>query len=134
MQINLSKEDLTMGDIPKISDTEWKVMKIIWSKPYITANEVVDMLDDVVEWKPKTVKTLLNRLLNKGAINFEKDGREYKYYPLLSEEECIKEENKNFLSRVYDGAFKNMIVNFIEDQNLTKDDIEELKKILEKNK
>lgn len=123
-----------MGDIPKISDTEWKVMKIIWSKPYITANEVVDMLDDVVEWKPKTVKTLLNRLLNKGAINFEKDGREYKYYPLLSEEECIKEENKNFLSRVYDGAFKNMIVNFIEDQNLTKDDIEELKKILEKNK
>lgn len=123
-----------MGDIPKISDTEWKVMKIIWSKPYITANEVVDMLDDVVEWKPKTVKTLLNRLLNKGAINFEKDGREYKYYPLLSEEECIREENKNFLSRVYDGAFKNMIVNFIEDQNLTKDDIEELKKILEKNK
>lgn len=122
-----------MGDIPKISETEWKVMKIIWSNPYITANEVIDILDDYVEWKPKTVKTLLNRLLNKGAIHFEKKGREYKYYPLVSEDECIKEENKSFLDRVYNGAFKTMIANFIEEQNLTKEDIDDLKKLLEKN-
>ncbi|CBZ02566.1 BlaI/MecI/CopY family transcriptional regulator [Clostridium botulinum] len=122
-----------MGDIPKISETEWKVMKIIWSNPYITANEVIDILDDYVEWKPKTVKTLLNRLLNKGAIHFEKEGREYKYYPLVSEDECIKEENKSFLDRVYNGAFKTMIANFIEEQNLTKEDIDDLKKLLEKN-
>lgn len=122
-----------MGDIPKISETEWKVMKIIWSNPYITANEVIDILDDYVEWKPKTVKTLLNRLLNKGAIHFEKEGREYKYYPLVSEDECIKEENKSFLDRVYNGAFKTMIANFIEEQNLTKEDIDDLKKILEKD-
>lgn len=122
-----------MGDIPKISETEWKVMKIIWNNPYITANEVVDILDNYVEWKPKTVKTLLNRLLNKGVIHFEKEGREYKYYPLVSEEECIKEENKSFLDRVYNGAFKTMIANFIENQNLTKEDIDDLKKILEKN-
>ncbi|HDK7160365.1 BlaI/MecI/CopY family transcriptional regulator [Clostridium botulinum] len=122
-----------MGDIPKISETEWKVMKIIWSNPYITANEVIDILDDYVEWKPKTVKTLLNRLLNKGAIHFEKEGREYKYYPLVSEDECIKEENKSFLDKVYNGAFKTMIANFIEEQNLTKEDIDDLKKLLEKN-
>lgn len=122
-----------MGDIPKISETEWKVMKIIWNNPYITANEVVDILDNYVEWKPKTVKTLLNRLLNKGVIHFEKEGREYKYYPLVSEEECIKEENKSFLDRVYNGAFKTMIANFIENQNLTREDIDDLKKILEKN-
>lgn len=122
-----------MGDLPKISETEWKVMKIIWNNPYITANEVIDILDDSVAWKPKTVKTLLNRLLNKGAIHFDKEGREYKYYPLISEDECIKEENKSFLDRVYNGAFKTMIVNFIEDQDLTKEDIDELKKILEKN-
>ncbi|KEJ04266.1 beta-lactamase [Clostridium botulinum A2B7 92] len=122
-----------MGDIPKISETEWKVMKIIWSNPYITANEVIDILDDYVEWKPKTVKTLLNRLLNKGAIHFEKEGREYKYYPLVSEDKCIKEENKSFLDRVYNGAFKTMIANFIEEQNLTKEDIDDLKKLLEKN-
>lgn len=122
-----------MVDIPKISETEWKVMKIIWSNPYITANEVIDILDNSVEWKPKTVKTLLNRLLNKGAINFEKEGREYKYYPLVSEDQCIKEENKSFLDRVYSGAFKTMIANFIEDQTLSKDDINDLKKLLEKN-
>ncbi|ACO85138.1 BlaI/MecI/CopY family transcriptional regulator [Clostridium botulinum] len=122
-----------MGDIPKISETEWKVMKIIWSNPYITANEVIDILDDYVEWKPKTVKTLLNRLLNKGAIHFEKEGREYKYYPLVSEDECIREENKSFLDKVYNGAFKTMIANFIEEQNLTKEDIDDLKKLLEKN-
>lgn len=122
-----------MVDIPKISETEWKVMKIIWNNPYITANEVIDILDNSVEWKPKTVKTLLNRLLNKGAINFEKEGREYKYYPLVSEDQCIKEENKSFLDRVYSGAFKTMIANFIEDQTLSKDDINDLKKLLEKS-
>ncbi len=122
-----------MGEIPKISETEWKVMKIIWNNPYITANEVIDILDDYVEWKPKTVKTLLNRLLNKGTIHFQKEGREYRYYPLVSEDECIKEENKSFLDRVYNGAFKTMISNFIEEQNLTNEDIDDLKKILEKN-
>lgn len=122
-----------MIDTPKISETEWKVMRIIWSNPYITANEVIDILDNSVEWKPKTVKTLLNRLLNKGAIDFEKEGREYKYYPLVSEDQCIKEENKSFLDRVYNGAFKTMIANFIEDQTLSKDDINDLKKLLEKN-
>ena len=122
-----------MIDTPKISETEWKVMRIIWSNPYITANEVIDILDNSVEWKPKTVKTLLNRLLNKGAIDFEKEGREYKYYPLVSEDQCIKEENKSFLDRVYNGAFKTMIANFIEDQTLSKDDINDLKKLLEKS-
>ena len=78
-----------MEDVPKISETEWKVMKVIWSNPYITANDVIDILDDSVEWKPKTVKTLLNRLLNKKVIHFAKEGREYKYYPLISEDKFI---------------------------------------------
>lgn len=122
-----------MRDIPKISETEWKVMKIIWNNPYITANRVIDILDNSAEWNPKTVKTLLNRLLNKNVICFEKEGREYKYYPLISKDECIKEENKLFLDRVYNGAFKIMIANFIENQDLTKEDIDDLKKILDKN-
>lgn len=122
-----------MRDIPKISETEWKVMKIIWNNPYITANGVIDILDNSAEWNPKTVKTLLNRLLNKGVIYFEKEGREYKYYPLISKDECIKEENKSFLDRVYNGAYKIMIANFIENQDLTKEDIDDLKKILDKN-
>lgn len=122
-----------MRDIPKISETEWKVMKIIWNNPYITANRVIDILDNSAEWNPKTVKTLLNRLLNKNVICFEKEGREYKYYPLISKDECIKEENKSFLDRVYNGAFKIMIANFIENQDLTKEDIDDLKKILDKN-
>lgn len=122
-----------MEDVPKISETEWKVMKVIWNNPYITANDVIDRLDDSVEWKPKTVKTLLNRLLNKKVIHFVKEGREYKYYPLISEDKSIKKENKSFLNKVYNGAFKNMIANFIEDQALSNEDIDDLKKILEKN-
>jgi len=129
----LGRRRIDMRDIPKISETEWKVMKIIWNNPYITANRVIDILDNSAEWNPKTVKTLLNRLLNKNVICFEKEGREYKYYPLISKDECIKEENKSFLDRVYNGAFKIMIANFIENQDLTKEDIDDLKKILDKN-
>lgn len=123
-----------MNKLPKISESEWQVMKIIWQNPHCTANFVTDMLKDDSEWKPKTIKTLISRLLNKNVIGYEQDGRVYKYYPLVLETECIKEENKSFLNRVYNGSIKAMLANFIEDNDLTSDELAELRRILDERK
>ena len=121
-----------MDSKPKISDAEWQVMKVLWERSPVSANDIVDKIADEQDWKPKTVRTLINRLVSKGAVGFDKDGRQYLYRPLLKEVECVGQEAKSFFSRVRSGALKPMLAAFIEEQKLTKAEIEELKKILDK--
>ena len=120
-----------MKPIPKIPQSEWRVMQILWEKSPRTANEVVTALGDSVSWTPKTVKTLLNRLVKKEALGYTKEGRLYRYHPLLQEEECIGAERTSFLRRVYGGALTPMLAHFIEDQDLSAEEIAELKNILD---
>lgn len=124
-----------MREIPRISDAEWEVMKILWSQSPSTASQVIEALREKTNWKPKTVKTLLSRLVKKGAIGFEldkKDSRKYHYYPLISEEKQVKAESRSFLDRVYGGSLNVMIANFLEEKELSPDEIDELKAVLEK--
>ncbi|MBC8060547.1 MAG: BlaI/MecI/CopY family transcriptional regulator [Clostridiaceae bacterium] len=119
-----------MGEIPKISNAEWEVMKIIWNHSEITSINIIQELKDKAAWKPATVKTLINRLLNKNAIGFNKSGTEYIYFPLLAEEECIKSESQSFINRVFNGSMKSMLLNFVESKEISEMDINELKNIL----
>lgn len=123
-----------MGNVPKISEAEWEVMKIIWENNPLTSNEVIESLENKMDWKPKTIKTLISRLVKKEVLGFNVDGRIYHYYPLVSKEECIREESKSFLDRVYNGTVKNMVLNFIESGTLSDKDLKDLKDILEKKK
>ena len=120
-----------MKNPPRISDAEWVVMQVLWSDGSLTANEIVQKLEGKVQWSPRTIRTLVNRLLNKRAIHFDKEGREYRYSPVASEEQCTRHERLSFLGRVYQGATKPMIAAFLEDARLSKKDIAELKAILE---
>ena len=119
-----------MKQIPKISESEWQVMKVLWKASPLTANNVVNSLAKNTLWAPKTIKTLLNRLVQKEALRFEKKGREYLYYPNFGADECIKEETHSFLQRVTDGAIKPMLAAFLEDHNLSMEEFEELKQML----
>lgn len=124
-----------MNEIPKISEAEWEVMKIVWADSPKTSNQIIEALEDTKDWKPKTIKTLISRLVSKNALGFNEQGRKYLYYPLVNENECIRAENETFLSKVYNGAIKTMLVSFIKESDLSKEDIEDLKKILdERNK
>ena len=120
-----------MKNLPRISEAEWVVMQILWSHGGLTANAIVQALAGQVRWNPRTIRTLINRLLNKGAIRFDKEGREYRYRPAVSEEQCTRSERLSFLGRVYRGATKPMLAAFLEDARLSKRDIAELKAILE---
>ncbi len=123
-----------MKDKPKISDAEWKVMQVVWSKGEATANDVTEAVEGEKEWNPKTVRTLINRLVSKGVLSHESKGRQYVYRPLLNEEECVKAETKSFLDRISRRAFKPMMAAFVEEHDLSREEIEELKKILDKKK
>ncbi len=121
-----------MKSFPKISDAEWRVMNVVWTKGAATANEVVEALAAETDWNPKTVKTLLNRLKEKGALKFRKEGRAYHYYAAIDEETCRRKAGRSFLQRVYGGAFTPMLASFLEEAELTDTDIAELKQILDR--
>jgi len=123
-----------MTKLPQISDMEWQVMKILWASAPLTANKVIKKFDGVTAWKPKTVKTLLGRLVKKKAIGFNKDGRAYVYYPLVAEDKCVKAESQSFLEKVFSGALNVMFANFLEEQTLSSEEIAELKRILDQKK
>lgn len=122
---------LKLKKLPKISDAEWEVMKIIWKNDSITSTRIIKELQEKTNWKASTIKTLINRLLNKEAINFTKEGKEYYYFSIISEEDCIREESEGFLNKVFNGSLNSMVINFVKSQKLTEDEINELKSILD---
>ena len=122
-----------MNDMPKISEAEYEIMKAVWKNAPISTNEVVGLFEGG-NWSPKTVQTLLARLVKKGVLGYEKKGRVFVYTPLIEEDDYIKEESTSFLKKFYDGALNSMVLNFIDDEKLTDDDIEELKRILDKGR
>jgi len=122
-----------MDKLPEISEAEHQVMKLIWNDNPITALEIIRELTKITDWKPNTIKTFINRLLKKGAVGYEKSGKEYNYYPLIDEADYVKSESRLFLERIFGGSLKPMLVTMVENEDLTLDDIEDLKgRILEK--
>ena len=120
-----------MRRTPKISEAEWEVMKVLWERSPRTANEIVDELTGKTAWKRETIRTLINRLVTKKALKFEKKGRQYHYSPLVSRAECVKAETESFVSRFGAGAIEPMLAAFVEEKKLSAEKIARLKQILD---
>lgn len=121
-----------MAKIPQISDSEWEVMKAVWEGGPLSAGEVVQRVAADKNWKPRTIKTLLNRLVKKGAVAFEIEGRRYIYRARVARDAVVRRETRSFLSRVFDGAAAPAIVHFLEQGRLTPDEIRQLKETLDR--
>ena len=121
-----------MADKPKISDAEWQVMRVLWEKSPLTVKEVIETLSKKTTWKSETIRTLVNRLTKKKAIGFQKKGRRHFFYPLLSQQECIRADADSFLNRAGSAMLKPILTTFIEKEQLSDKDIEELQQILDK--
>ncbi|WP_042221651.1 penicillinase repressor BlaI [Oceanobacillus manasiensis] len=117
--------------VPSISEAEWEVMNVLWQKWPQTANDVITSLQGQKDWKAKTVRTLLDRLVQKGVVHVDKEHRVYTFYPLYSQDDCQRAEAESFIKRIYGGTVKSMLVQFIEEDSLSEEDIEELKSILD---
>jgi len=119
-----------MAQAPQISDAEWQVIKALWDSRPLTAGEVVDKVAAEQDWKPRTIKTLLNRLVRKGAVGVEIDGRRYLYRAKVTRDACVRRETRSFLSRVFNGSAAPAIVHFLEQSRLSPEEIRQLREIL----
>lgn len=123
---------MSTKNIPRISETEWEVMRAVWAKHPATASEIIERLSSAdPSWHPKTAKTLLTRLVRKKVLDYEPQGRSYVYEPLVSERECVAAASVSFLDRVFGGSLKPLLAHFVESHLLTRKDLDELRILLE---
>ncbi|MEM7768008.1 MAG: BlaI/MecI/CopY family transcriptional regulator [Pseudomonadota bacterium] len=118
----------------QISDAELEVMKVLWARPGISATDVHDHLGKHMnghkDWSVRTVKTLLSRLVEKGALSTEEDGRRYLYTPTIEQEDYKSGAVRQFVDRVFSGRAAPLIAHLADAKDLTEADIEELEKLL----
>lgn len=115
----------------QISEAESVVMDVLWHQHPLGADEVVSALARQQDWQEATIKTLLNRLLKKGAISAQKDGRRFLYTPQLKREDWVLDESRSLLERMFDGRVAPLVAHFSKHQKLTQNDIAELRKLIE---
>jgi BlaI family penicillinase repressor len=120
-----------MSKTPRISEAEWEVMKVLWEKSPRTANDIVKELTGKTHWKRETIRTLINRLVGKKVLKFEKKGRQYHYSPRVSEAECIRAETESFVKRFGAGSIEPMLAAFVEEEELPPEKIAKLRQILD---
>ncbi len=114
-----------------IGNAEIEIMKVIWkSKEPITSLEIGKAVEDK-GWKKTTIATFLTRLVEKGVLAAEKQGKLYYYTPLISAKEYRKGQTKNLISTLYNGSIKEFAVSLFEEQKLSNSDIEELRAFFE---
>lgn len=122
-----------MKKLPQISEAEFEVVKIVWKHAPISTNEVTERLTKTTDWSPKTIQTLLKRLVTKKVLTYEKQSRVFVYTPLVQESEYIHQESNSFLKRFYNGNLTQMLAAYVENDELSEDDISELRQILSKH-
>jgi BlaI family transcriptional regulator, penicillinase repressor len=118
-------------DEVRISDAEWQVMQVVWERKSATAADVIAVLSRTTGWQHRTIRTLLARLVDKGALAAQADGNRYVYRPLISRGRCVRRESKTFLQRVFGGDTAELLAHFVRDADISPEQINELKRLLE---
>ena len=118
----------------RISPAEWEVLNVLWQKAPATSLEVFEALPDHTAWHQKTVNTFLTRLVSKGVVRVKRDGKANIYAPLKTRAQCIRAESESFLKRVFGGAFGPMLLHFVEEADLSPEEIRELERLLKRKK
>lgn len=120
-----------MSAMVDISEAESVVMEVLWQRHPLTAEEVVAALAGRQDWQEPTIKTLLNRLLGKGALRAEREGRRYLYTPVLEREAWLSRQSESLLTRLFDGRVAPLVAHFSRQRKLSAQDIAELKQLIE---
>jgi len=119
--------------VEKITDAEWRVMHVVWkSDAAVTSNEVITEVVPETGWNPQTVRTLLARLVEKGVLAATKEKGVLFFTPLAGRDESIRVHGQSFLTRVFEGNAREMLVHFIRDGAFSRDQIGELRTLLDK--
>jgi len=117
----------------KVSPAEWEVLSVLWDRAPATAAEVCERLAHQ-KWHPKTVGTFLTRLVGKKMLKVRREGKMNSYIPVQSREQCLRAESASFLQRVYRGASGPLLLHFVEQAELTAEEVRELERLLKQKR
>jgi BlaI family transcriptional regulator, penicillinase repressor len=114
-----------------ISEAESRVMEVLWQQAPLSSEQIVAAVQSNSDWHEKTIRTLLNRLLSKGAVEASRDGRRYLYAPLLSRAQWQSQESRSLLDRVFGGRVAPLLAHFSQHEKLSAKDLAELRKLID---
>jgi BlaI family transcriptional regulator, penicillinase repressor len=117
--------------LPQIAAAEWDVMEILWSQHPLSAQEVVAQLASTHDWKDQTIRTMLGRLVKKGALLTRTDGKRFLYRPAVRREDCVKKVSRSLLDRLFGDARQPLLIQLVKESKLSRAEIDELKAILQ---
>lgn len=117
-----------------ITNAEWQVMQVLWDRKAATAADVIAALASATGWQHRTIRTLLARLVEKGCLAAAAQGNRYIYRPLVRKSRCIQQESQSFLNKVFGGDTAELLVHFVRDAAITREQIEQLKRLLEEKR
>jgi BlaI family penicillinase repressor len=123
-----------MGRSLQISDAEWDVMEPIWATGACTAADVIKQLRTTHDWNHSTIRTLLARLVEKGALAYDVDGARYIYRAAVSRQQCVRQEGRSFLEKAFGGDVAALLAHFVEESSLDRAQIDQLRQLLAKKK
>jgi BlaI family transcriptional regulator, penicillinase repressor len=120
-----------MCDEIKISDAEWLIMESVWDRGSATAADVIADLAEARSWSHRTIRTLLARLVEKGALKAIEDGHRYLYSPIVNRSRCVRMEGRSFLEKVFGGDVSSLLLHFAKESRMSASDLEQLKQMLD---
>lgn len=123
-----------MGKKYNITDAELEIMKILWEKEnkQLSLNEIIEELNKKEIRNKSTIKTLLYRLIEKGSVkSIHKEKKENEFQAIITKEKYLKKENKNFLDKLYNGRTSSMLLNFVKNKEISKEELQKLIDIIE---
>ncbi len=118
------------GTIHNISDAEIEILLVLWETSPQSAEEIINSLQQHRTAHPKTIKTLINRLLNKKALGFHEKNRKYHYYPLVDKTDFYNHKTDTFLQRFFGGQLTPLVSFFSEKKKLSSQDLKQLKALI----
>lgn len=126
-----NQNDHVNGHKVRISDAEWEVMSLLWDESPLSSYRIVERLSESTHWKPKTIKTLLSRLVKKGFLDYDVEANRYLYFPAINRRDSIREESRSFLHRVFRGDAASMLLHFVQSAELSSEERDQLRAALD---
>jgi BlaI family penicillinase repressor len=120
-----------MADVVELSDAEWQIMNLIWDRHPIIAQDVIGALAEPCGWSPATVRTMLHRLVKKGALQFTPEGNRYWYRPAVRRADCVRGAARSFLDRVFGGEAAPLLAHFVRGAKFTPEELAQLRDLLD---
>lgn len=124
----MAKREDAVGE--RISEAEHAVMEALWDESPLTAADVCDRVCTTRDWSMPTVKTLLSRLVTKGAVETEADGRRFLYTPTIERSDYVGHESRRLVERLFGGKPASLFAQLAESEALSDDDLEEIENLL----